>query len=373
MFWIELKAGIDPRLMINGIGTFELASGKHPRDDCVHYVVKDYNPNLARNDVQSLMKENLINDKLGNEILSLLKPQKEMTSEKYSELINIHKKVNAIRWSLDEVLEGVKTLPGNRQITLQQALLIPALTKLDTIFFNADRFVAMEAIYYIEYKGCEDVLEFEKQSEASLSHSLVVEHSVECKSKPGTLSAPMQNYYLNVAQNMDDYLVNGSYSKALKRFWVLLRQTVLGNSDISAEQGFKIMEIIAPVFSSKMAVFSRLSADCEALELLFQQFSSVTRIEDFKNKVYLHIDAMQKLVYQYGNREEKDAFYAWYMKMFKNMEGKGINPKSILHEIEQIHKYFKTISNIYAKIFIDENNLLPIVNAWCKAGRIVFK
>lgn len=376
MFWVELKCGIDTRLTIHGIGVSNLIEGIN-KSECVRFSVDGYDSKLAKSQVFDLLQKKLISTKNAEEFERLLVPKNKLTATIYQKLLALQKKILALRWSKSEVILGSKKLPANGgNISLKKALLIPALTKLDTVFWNDDRFIMLEGIYYLEYKGCEDIIEFSKVSHPSMSTNRSLEHVLSCHAKPDILSMPLQDYYLTVSQSLNEYLIDENYSKAIKRFWVLLRRTVQGEIHFhTKEEGVYYMKLIAPVFmKSKMAVFSRLAADVESWECIFNYSLSCDYSIDrdillaIKEKIQRHLFSMQKLINQHGTTKEKAIFYDFQTRLSK--EKNHENAREILSDM---YVYFKERSNVYAIDFITKNNLLDVMMNWCPVGDIFFE
>lgn len=117
VFLGDFKAGLDNRFKIN-IG--EIEGNK----------VVGYDSKSVKEQLKGLYKKGLLTDKeYGN--LADLAPDGKITPSEWESLNSELRKFYIVRWDLDELIDGVKILPGKHMIRLEDAITDDSIVKLD--------------------------------------------------------------------------------------------------------------------------------------------------------------------------------------------------------------------------------------------------
>ena len=73
-------------------------------------------------------------------------------AEYYDILFNLFRERYVIRWTDEEILKGVKTLPAGKKITLEEALSYKTFVKIDMIFKFGNKFTEMTNVFILIIK-----------------------------------------------------------------------------------------------------------------------------------------------------------------------------------------------------------------------------
>lgn len=133
---VEVKAGLDKRYDVD-IG--ELNNG-------IFFI----NTNEIKKKVSQLKKNNLLNKNEIKIINNILKKQKPDQND-YDILYFIFRERKILRWNSNEILQGYKILPGNKKITLNQALYYKTHVKIDVVTLINNRFIEITNFFILAY------------------------------------------------------------------------------------------------------------------------------------------------------------------------------------------------------------------------------
>ena len=146
-------------------------------------------------------------------------------------------KFHILRWTIDEILQGYKTL-HNKKISLVEALQTPALFKLDVIGFTRDKFMEFSIIYDVRNEHNERV----------------------------------NNYRVNVKESLENdiknYISTGKYYKALKRYYSKLKYEHKHN-----KQNLNEMKDLIKFFNSQVGILNSVKNDIETILILVESES----------------------------------------------------------------------------------------------------
>lgn len=117
VFLADFKAGFDSR--------FKLDIGEIEKNKVV-----GYNGANVRNELKELHNEKLLTNKEYKKLISLAQHD-EITPGEWESLNAELRKYYVVRWNLDEILDGMKFLPGMRVIKLEDAITDDSIVKLD--------------------------------------------------------------------------------------------------------------------------------------------------------------------------------------------------------------------------------------------------
>lgn len=137
-YYSEVKAGIDERYDID-IGKLE---------NNIFYI----NPDL-HSIVEIYYFRKLITKEEYNIIINILNKNTKLDSTDYEIIYNIFRKYRVLRWSSDEIIKGIKKLPNNKKISLNDALLDKTFVKIDMIAVINNKFVEVTNFFILVKKN----------------------------------------------------------------------------------------------------------------------------------------------------------------------------------------------------------------------------
>ena len=238
----DFKAGIDHRYYIN--------IGKNTNNK-LHF----YNPETIRKSILELKEKKLYSEEEANELL--LKVIEHPTIQEYNELDNLLQKRYTIRWTIDELFTGVKVLPLDIKITLEQAVSQKGVVKIDIWVYLNNRYIEMTNWYMLTY-----------EDSSGKVHNLSV--------KP----EKYENSILKDLKHYNDPVVN-KYMKLAKRLWLY---AVLKNNK-------KLMFALYPLFSSGAAKMYQILGEIETIHNILEKIKKpamntiIANIEDWKTRL----------------------------------------------------------------------------------------
>lgn len=196
----------------------DIKIGYDPRFD-----VKFSDRNQMNAFTYSLLKNKLIDNKTFTKLYS-------SSEEDYQKIIRSYK---ILRWSLDEIIQEKKDLPGNKYISLKEAIQQNSLIKIDVITWIVNRYVSVEVFYNLKYRDP--------------SGNYVPYHQ-------------LSSYYESLYNDILIYSSEKKYNplKVAKRLWSLSR---IGNCE-------NLLKSINPILSSDAAALNQVVADIETLDIL---------------------------------------------------------------------------------------------------------
>ena len=125
------------------------------------YVLKDgslrlinYNPMRIRTVIDGIFERGLISKQEHTEWISLVVDRPNYMQ--HDALHQAIRKRSVLRWNIAEILKGVKRLPQNRSIRLQDAIMHKTVTKLDVYAFVMDRLMEITNFFILYYTDHRD-------------------------------------------------------------------------------------------------------------------------------------------------------------------------------------------------------------------------
>ena len=94
--------------------------------------------------------------------MDILRGGNELHFDVFDEIIKIIRSYFIIRWTPAEILNNKKKLKSNKFITMEQALILSSLTKIDEIVYINGVFIEVTNIYHLQYKEHGQVEELNK-------------------------------------------------------------------------------------------------------------------------------------------------------------------------------------------------------------------
>jgi hypothetical protein len=236
----DFKAGVDKRYAIN--------IGEH---DGIR--VKHYNTEHIKTRIRYLHNENLLTDDEIMEWLSLVVP-----SPSYLQHAALDKAVRSryvLRWTSDEVLAGVKKLPLEHEITLEDALLMRTIVKVDMWMQLHGRFTEITNWMLICAK--------------------------DTRGRKTFLSEKPDKYERSLKADLKLYMNRSlkKHMKLAKRMWLY----AVFKKDV------KLMSKLAPLFSSGAAKLGQIVGEIDTLLLMLNKLKTTaplaqiyTQVQGFK-------------------------------------------------------------------------------------------
>jgi hypothetical protein len=238
----DFKAGYDDRYYID-IGSTEGSK------------IINYDAERIKKDILKLKKNNLLSLEEFNELMEKVVDNPKL--QQYYDLESQIKKKYVIRWKLNEMINGTKTLPLGLDIKLEDALTHKSIVKIDIWIYLNKRFIEMTNMYMLTY-----------DDENGKTHHLSI--------KP-------EKYETSLIEDLQKYSnrsVN-KYMKLAKRLWVY---AVLKDNK-------KIMLHLYPLFSSGASKMYQIAGEIETIENILKNIkkpllSSIkSNIEDWKTRL----------------------------------------------------------------------------------------
>lgn len=273
MHWFsEYKTGYDDAYQID-IGT--LIGG-------YYYPDKDL---LKRCEI--LHGQKLLSDNELSLITSILDEVKinNFNSVAYDIIYNIFRERRILRWTADEILKKKKNLPGNRYITLNEALRMKGHVKIDEIIVLNGNFIEITNFLFIGYK-----------TKQGSNISINIDKEENLKNTIEELKKEIEKLYLS-----DFYY---SPFKVVKRMFALARNVYLRNGNNSYAQDLdKLITFISSDTSMMYQIKSSLEAILRVMDVsrTFPKKTVNNQIDGLRvkltNIVELDNDTINSLLY----------------------------------------------------------------------------
>eukprot|EP00047_Mylnosiga_fluctuans_P021272 m.102665 g.102665 ORF g.102665 m.102665 type:complete len:719 (+) comp8830_c0_seq2:8-2164(+) len=263
IYFSELKAGLDTAYTIHGLGHYEYDAVSN-EDRLVQY-----RPDELRECITKLCDDGWLSADEAAELLAHVHPDSGCTFKEHDALRRAARRHYVLRWTLDELLAGVKELPRNRKITLTEALKIPTLTKCDVWALVDGRYIEVSNNFFLTYS-----------SEDCIGSTLVNSGAEPVPSHVSLISEPLADYVSAVHLDINHFIETSHSMKASKRMWVLAQWEYSlvhdpdADGEISHEEEVLVerMNTLAPLFSSRAAALNQVATDCKTLVELLERY-----------------------------------------------------------------------------------------------------
>jgi len=316
-FWFsEFKAGIDERFKIGALGKLE--DGK----------VVGFNKKQAIAHLVKLVDENLIDQEIGFELISLVK--QPMTSEIYEQIDKIIREFYVLRWKQDEVLKGKKKLVGNKFMSLVDAISYKSIVKLDCITYMQSRFIECTNVMILTWVD-----------------------------KKGDI------HYLNiVGDNLAAYLTKGmkmetkkiSDPKSAHFSPMKLSKRIFAQAALKKDKA--VVEKLIPLLTSDLALLYQVRADAEVIINMLTKLNSklikqlspeiLTELDEFRSRlagVNLPI---------YDNAAVDDTISDIVL------QGKNNNKQALIDKLNNLCEYITEILKTNVPKYLKKVGLFPV-------------
>lgn len=230
-----------------------------------------------------------------------------------------------VRWTLQEIIRGEKTLQGNIKLRLEDALQMEAPIKLDIIGFMNDRFVEASTFFILEKENEDGTTEF-----VNIPNDFFERFKEELK------------------REVKKYAYTEPYKlfKSVKRMWSLAR----------VNKDFKMLKRLEPLINSNISLLGQINADIETIEILFNKLRSVP-LKD----IITTINSIGKRISTITDVYLSEGIIIDYLERIKEMLTKNIgSQEDIKRELMDMHDYILEIMNMETYEYMKKNKLYPI-------------
>lgn len=308
-YYSELKCGFDDEYNID-IGYIK------------NNKIIGFNKKKVEKDIEELVNKNYFEKDDIIEIKKILK--QKINPNLYEELYVILRKYFILRWTKEEVINGIKKLRGNREITLEEACSSKTMIKIDIWAPINGKYIEVTDFFVLAYKEKPDspriLVNFDQDFLDTFVKGIKKEIS----------KLYFSNYYFNPL-------------KMLKRMWSLARY----------RKDYTILYVITPFLRSEVGLLGQIKSELETIQLMIERLRKpplaklINQVDSMRNRLanVVEVDFDEKLV---------DETIKKLVETYKK-----INKKTIIEILESIKRYLSKIINKYAINFIHEHNYPP--------------
>lgn len=301
----DFKAGYDNRYKIN-IGHLN----KHGK-------LLSYNPTNIRATIIALEHKGLLTKEQKDIWLSKVIDQPLL--QEYMALEKVVRSKYVIRWSIEELIKGEKELPLGVMLSLENALSMKSIVKIDIWVYLSGRYVEMTNWYMILYKDAKT-------------------RNIK------NLSVKPEKYQSSLVKDLLYYnnpVVN-KYMKFAKRLWLY---AVL-------KKDKKLMTSLYPLFSSGASKMYQIMGECETISLVLENVhkpdmtSIVSNIEDWKTRLGTVMSDILPIPVAHNI----------YMKI-DDMLAHKYDSAFLIFGLEEIHDKLNQFVNRFVKLYMKRNRI----------------
>lgn len=285
--FIDFKAGYDNR--------FKIYTG-YLTDE-----VEDYDPVLIRRDIKNL---NSVLDSAS--IADLLKLVKDRpTMQEVATLNEALRRYWVVRWTLDEMIQGYKVLPGDYKLYLDVAVSQGSIVKIDIIYPEKDRYLEVSDFYAIQQR--------DRQG------NIII------------LTEEFGDYIQSLLGDVYEYYDN-NILKSIKRLWMLL----VAKNEICLADKFTAL------FSSPVAKKAQIASDIETGIILLESNNPKF------NKEYLYTTLNDRIDTLESNCLQKPIY-------IKSRDPTDVNV--IIYNLKVLRECLSKEINIETRLWLKANNI----------------
>ena len=315
VFLGDIKAGWDRIFKLKHIGKLKFdAKGK--------FKVIDYNATKLKAELSDLLKRKLLTKKEFIDMIKYVTPKQ--TQLEHETLFNLLRDKWLLRWSGNEILKGIKLLPGGRSITLKQALDDPTLTKIDMWLFLFGRWIEATNIYilyYVDEDGKIELLNYTKEPVELLNE----------------LKREVEKFAFRK--------LNDKPLKMLKRIRTLAR--FLKDNEM--------MKKITPFMQSDVARISQITTDLTVISDILKN-AEVAPLET----LLLQLDYVKDQIANIFELDiKKDLLYKAIDNLTRKKKDTPQNRNIIINELSIIVDFLNAKGDETTKKWLKKNNLFP--------------
>lgn len=225
-----------------------------------------------------------------------------------------------LRWSPQEILNGYKILPGNVRISLEKAVSMKGILKMDIIVYWNGRFIEESTFFILQ------------------------------KEDGSYINVPDDFYEIFVdALKKDIYKYsqkgeNFKLFKSVKRMWSLARLM----------RDYNMLRKLKPMIVSDLSLLGQINADLETIKLLTEKTNNlpIKEINEAINLFGKNLSTIADITFD----EEKLVGLLDYLKQCNNKRCDG----KFNHALEELHNYLLEVINSETLQYMKSVNLYPI-------------
>lgn len=237
-----------------------------------------------------------------------------------------------IRWNPDEILKGFKVLPEGKIITLNEAIQMKGIIKLDIIAYTENRFIEASTFFILQKINPDGSSNYVNVPDDFFSLFVGdLKKEIKKYSSPETLKL----------------------FKAVKRMYSLARL----RKDITT------LKRLAPMIDSNLSLLGQINADIETMGLMLEKiyfnmlpFKELTKTLDSIGKRASTIIDIPLNIKFIANTLSQLKFQFNKLKDIPGFKGKS----AILPDLIKLHDYFLNVINQQTGYYMKANKLLPI-------------
>lgn len=308
---------------VQPLGSFTFKIQKYPSDIDINQTIKIRNNNFK-----------VIADNLRNIAMRIMREKNVYFSDLKLGIDNRYpnnKDKFIVRWSISDLINGYKMLPDNKVLTIEDALKMQSVIKLDIIGFTDNRFIEASTFFLLEKIDNDGNITyvnvpadfFDKYIEALKGEVL------KYTSEP-----------------------NIKYFKAVKRMWSLARI----NKDM------KTLKKLEPMINSNLSLLGQINADLETLVLLIEKTQNIPNNKKPYKEIDLTLNSIGKRISTITDIDIDDSFVINKLEKARRL----INnyDHGIINELEELHDYILSIINAESYLYMTKHKIYPIDKAY---------
>lgn len=296
---------------VTPIGSFALKIQKYPSDIDINQVVTIKNNNFSRftEDLKGIVRG------INKKPLTYFSDFKAGVDERYPD----DKEKFVLRWSPEEILRGYKILPGNKKMTIEEAVSMKGVLKMDIIVYSNGRFIEESTFFILE------------RPDGSL------------------INLPDNFYELFVEalkKDIKKYSQPGpdiKLFKSVKRMWSLAR----------LKRDVNMLRKLKPLIVSNLSLLGQINADLETIILLTNKTNKLPKkeINNALDLIGKNISTIADIPLDY------DLLTRTILAL---KECKSDCKEKIKKYLEQLHDYLLSVINKSALQYMKYINLYPV-------------
>lgn len=308
---------------VQPLGSFTFKIQKYPSDIDINQTIKIRNNNFK-----------VIADNLRNIAMRIMREKNVYFSDLKLGIDSRYpnnKDKFIVRWSINDLINGYKMLPDNKVLTIEDALKMQSVIKLDIIGFTDNRFIEASTFFLLEKIDNDGNITyvnvpadfFDKYIEALKGEVL------KYTSEP-----------------------NIKYFKAVKRMWSLARI----NKDM------KTLKKLEPMINSNLSLLGQINADLETLVLLIEKTQNLPNNKKPYKEIDLTLNSIGKRISTITDIDIDDSFVINKLEKARKL----INnyDHGIINELEELHDYILSIINAESYLYMTKHKIYPIDKAY---------
>jgi hypothetical protein len=260
--------------------------------------------------LKSLYTQNIIDKTEYNDSLKFLK--KDLNNFDIS-ILKHAIRFNIARWTPEDILKGYIINRGFK-LTLEEGFQQNALTKIDVISFNVNRYPEISMVYLFKIKN-----------------------------KTANISFIGNDREILLQNTIPPLIYEDKYFKVCKRIFALERYRERPN--------LRVLEILMKLFNSDLGRLYQIIVDLNTTEYMFDNYESIDM-----NRIKYMLDQLRFRTSNFVNKKFSKVEYKLLDLLGKFQD----DPRNHRKELEKFKDELYEMMNTQTKEFLEINRLLPI-------------